>query len=259
MPLTRTEILTAIRNTFEPLPYIHAMWEGGAAAFNRIDEWSDIDLQFDVDDDHADEVIPLLEQALETLSPIDLRFKMPPSGFQLHVQMFYRLRDAGPFLLLDVAVIKHSAPVKYNETEIHGNAVVHFDKSGVMPGKPIDRAEWDKELAARVESLRVLFPLFQSLTLKELNRNNTIEAVAFYYGYTLRPLVELLRIKHAPFHYNFHTRYIHYEFPPDIVSRLEKLFYPANPQDLARKREEVEQWFGEVLAELTSTSFPEIQ
>jgi hypothetical protein len=248
MPLTKPEILTALKNVFEPLPYIHAMWEGGAAAWNRVDEWSDIDLQIDVDDDHADEVIPLVDQTLAALSPIERRYQMPPSGFQLHAQVFYRLQDAGPFLLMDVAVLKHSTPTKYAEPEIHGHAVIHFDKSGVVPTKPLDPAEWDKQLTARVASLRVLFPLFQSLTLKELNRGNSIEALAFYNGYTLRPLLELLRIKYAPFHHNFHTRYVHYELPPQVVARLETLFYAANPLDLAHKREQAEAWFNEALA-----------
>ena len=254
MPLTRTDITTALRQALEPLPYIHALWEGGAAAFNRVDEWSDIDLQIDVEDDHADEVIPLVDRTLAALSPIDIRFVMPPSGFQLHAQVFYWLRDAGPFLLADVAVIKHSSPAKYNEPEIHGQAVIHFDKSNVMATAPINRADWDRQLAARVETLRVMFPLFQSLTLKEINRSNAIEAIAFYNGYTLRPLVELLRIQYAPFHYNFHTRYTHYELPPHIVSKLQTLFYPSNLADLAAKREQAEQWFNEILAEITATS-----
>ena len=49
-PLTRSAILTTLRQALEPLPYVHAMWEGGAAAFGRVDEWSDIDLQVDADD-----------------------------------------------------------------------------------------------------------------------------------------------------------------------------------------------------------------
>lgn len=248
MTLTRETILTALRRTFEPLDYIHAMWEGGAVAFNRVDEWSDIDLQFDVDDEHADEVLPLVEQTLSALSPIELQFRMPQSIWQLHAQVFYHLREAGPFLLVDVAVLKHSTPTKYVETEIHGQHVVHFDKSGVVRAAPLDRAEWDRQLAARVESLRVSFPLFQVLTLKEINRHNTIEAVAFYQAYTLRPLVELLRIRHAPLHYNFHTRYVHYDLPPEVVKRLEGLFYIATPEALAAKRAEAEAWFNEILA-----------
>ena len=40
---TRSSILTTLRAALEPLPYVHAMWEGGAAAFGGVNEWSDGD------------------------------------------------------------------------------------------------------------------------------------------------------------------------------------------------------------------------
>jgi hypothetical protein len=36
--LTHSSILTTLRAALKPLPYVHAMWEGGAAAFGRMDE-----------------------------------------------------------------------------------------------------------------------------------------------------------------------------------------------------------------------------
>lgn len=35
-PLTRSAILTHLRQALEPLPHILALWEGGAAAFDRV-------------------------------------------------------------------------------------------------------------------------------------------------------------------------------------------------------------------------------
>jgi hypothetical protein len=32
----RSEILEAIRAAVEPLPWVHAMWEGGSASFGRL-------------------------------------------------------------------------------------------------------------------------------------------------------------------------------------------------------------------------------
>ena len=37
-PITRETILTALHVPLEPLPRNHAMWEGRAAAFGRMDE-----------------------------------------------------------------------------------------------------------------------------------------------------------------------------------------------------------------------------
>lgn len=248
--LTRQEIIQALRARLEPLDYVQAMWEGGAAAFNRVDEWSDIDLQVAVDDDYAAQTFPIVEEVLQSLSPIDLRYEIPQPAWHGHAQVFYRLSKASKFLLIDFVVIKKSNPLKFLEPEIHGNAVVYFDKSNVTKVEPLDRIKWNAKLHERVNTLRVTFDLFQSLTLKELNRHNPIEALAFYNGYTLRPLVEALRILYAPTRYNFHTRYVHYELPAELVHRLEHLFFVQNANDLRAKQIEAEKWFNEILNQI---------
>jgi hypothetical protein len=101
-----------------------------------------------------------------------------------------------------------------------------------------------------VAALRTLFDLFQSLTLKELNRGNAVEGLAFYQSFTLRPLVEALRIKYKPTHHDFHTRYLYYDLPRDVVSILEDLFFVANGDDLVAKRQRAETLFYETLDQI---------
>jgi len=50
---SRDSIVRLLTEALRPLPYVHAFWEAGAAAFNRVDEWSDIDLYIVVDDAEA--------------------------------------------------------------------------------------------------------------------------------------------------------------------------------------------------------------
>jgi hypothetical protein len=59
--LTRAEIAGAVQQTLEPQPFVHALWEGGSAAFGRLDEMSDLDLVIDADDDKVEAVISLLD------------------------------------------------------------------------------------------------------------------------------------------------------------------------------------------------------
>lgn len=246
--LSREAIIEALRRVLEPLDHVHAFWEAGAAAFDRVDAWSDIDLMVDVDDARADEVLALCEQTLAALSLIELKLAVPQPAWHGHAQAFYRLQDAGPFLVVDLCVVRHTNPLKFLEPEVHGRARVLFDKTGVVAAAPpLDPAKLAEQLRARRETLRVTFDLFQSLTLKELPRRNHIEAVVFYYGYTLRPLVEALRLRHCPARHNFHTRYVYYDLPQDVVNRLEPFFFVADPDDLARKRAAAEEWFWEVL------------
>src|SRR5438309_5669227 len=102
--LNRDEILSTLQNACEPLDWVHAMWQGGAAAFNRVDEWSDIDLQLNVDDDRIEDAFELVEKTLATLSPVDLKYRIPEPTWHGFSQMFYRLRDASKYLLIDLSI-----------------------------------------------------------------------------------------------------------------------------------------------------------
>jgi hypothetical protein len=248
--ITREALLNALRNALEPLDYVHAMWEGGAAAFNRVDEWSDIDLEIDADDDRIQDVFAAAERALESLAEIELKYEIPQPTWHGFWQTFYRLKNVSPYLLIDFAVIPHNSPNKMLQPEIHNHPVIHFDKSAVVTSKPMNPQDFIGTLKARIETLRVTFPMFQILTLKELNRGNSMEAVSFYQGYTLRPLVEALGIKYRPTRHGFFTRYIHYDFPPEIVSTLEPLFFPTNADYLRAKRDIAEQLFWQTLQEI---------
>jgi hypothetical protein len=243
----REDVLRALRGALEPLPHVLAMWEAGAVSFDRVDEWSDIDLQVACEDDRVEEVLRTVDETLENLSPVDVRFRLPEPTWHGHAQVFYRLEKASPYLMLDFVVMKASAEEKFLQREVHGTPRVYFDKSGVVKYAAFDAAGLADSLRKRVAELRQLFDLFQVLTLKELNRGNTIEAIAFYHAYTIRPLINALRILHDPTRHNFHTRYLHYDLADEDVKRLNGLMYVADAGELRAKREAAEAWFGEVM------------
>lgn len=250
--ITRETILRTLRDALESLDYVYAMWEAGAAAFKRVDEWSDLDLLIDVGDERVADTLNVIDETLKTIAPIELKYELPQPTWHGHAQNLYRVRGTSDFLMLDIAVIKHSNPNKFLQPEIHGTPVVHFDKSNVVHFQSLDRDVLLKQIEGRLDTLRVTFDLFQVLVLKEVNRKNYIEAFAYYQGFTLRPLIEALRIKYAPLRYNFHTRYIYYEFPHEITGKLEPLFFVASGEDLHARREEAERLFKETLAQITT-------
>lgn len=84
--------------------------------------------------------------------------------------------------------------------------------------------------------------MFQPFVLKELNRQNYVEAMGYYNSVTLRPLVELLRVKYCPPRYDFYTRYVYYDLPIDVAKRLERFFYISDPADLRVKHQEAVEW-----------------
>ncbi len=245
--IRRSELVSMLVETLKPLSYVHAVWEGGAASWNRVDEWSDIDLYVVCDDERVEDSFNAMEKAVAALSEIDLKFRMPEPAWHGASQVFLRLKHASPFLFLDIAVMKRSSKEKFLQYRIHGKPLVHFDKIGVVKDEPVDSKEYFREMKTRLDNLKTTFELFQVLVRKEVNRGNDMEALSYYLSYVYRPLVEVLRIKHCPWHYKFFTTYIYHEMPAEVVQRLHHLYFVSDVEKLAKCREEAEEWFWETL------------
>jgi hypothetical protein len=257
--LTREEILTALMNALQPIDEVYALWEAGAAAFHRIDQWSDIDLMVDVQDNYVAQTWALIETVLFSLSPIELRYELPQPAWHGHTQVFYRLKNASPLLFVDALVMQHSNPNKFLEVEQHGQPRVLFDKLGVTQPPSFDPQALHVKLYRQLQQMKVTFDLFQVETTKELNRGNNIEAISFYYASTLRPLVELLRIRYmdVPARHKFYTRYIQYDLPKGVVDKLGRLYFVQDASDLAIKHRQAGEWFHQVMHELDEGEYKE--
>ncbi|MBS7633657.1 hypothetical protein KEJ15_08625 [Candidatus Bathyarchaeota archaeon] len=248
--LTRNLIIKTLTDKLKPLCYVHAFWEGGAAAFNRIDQWSDIDLYAAVDEDKVQETFNTIEKTLGTLSPIEEKLEVPQLPWPGISQIFYKLKNASEYLLIDFAVIQLSAPDKLLEPEIHGNTVFYFNKNNKITIPQLDKDDFAKKINTRLKRLKTRFQMFNIFVQKEINRGNSLEAMDLYQNMTLATLVEALRIKHNPFHYNFRMRYIHYELSKENVKKLEHLYFVKDMKDLEEKYREATNWFNKIISEI---------
>jgi hypothetical protein len=245
--LTRKAIIRTLVNSLEPIDYVRAFWEGGAAAFNRIDQWSDIDLYLIVQDDKIEDTVHEVEQALELLSPIEHKYETQQRIWPGIFQVFYKIENTSPYLLVDLAVIKMSSPEKFLEPEIHGNAVFHFNKLDKIEIPYAEDNYKTEKLRKRIGRLKARFDIFNIFVQKEINRGNALEALDLYYNITLAILVEILRIKYSPLHHDFKTRYIYSELPESVTYKLENLFFVRDMNDLQRKYNEAIKWFNETI------------
>jgi len=248
--LTRDIVIRTLVDALKPLDYVHAFWEGGAAAFNRIDEWSDIDVYLVVDDKKVDESFLVVERALRSLSPIKQKYEIPQSPELGYSQAFYRLEDASNYLIIDLAILKLSSPDKFLEPKIHGNVAFYFNKSNQIKHAPLDKEVLVSKLQERLERLQARFDMFNNFIQKEINRGNYLEAIELYHALTLATIVEVLRIRYNPFHYDFKMRYIHYELPSKIIRKLKHLYFVEDEKDLQEKYHKAVKWFHETMSEI---------
>ena len=250
--ISKPDILKAIKDALEPLSFINAMVEGGAVAFGREDQYSDIDLYLDVADERVDDAFAALEQALLSLSRIAVEHEVPQPAWHGLFQKFYRLEKSPEWLMIDLAIMKNSGSHIFLEPKIHGKQLVHFDKIGLDAYiEPFDAVAHRQRLVQRLVTLEAKMQLFAHLPRKLLWRQHYIDALAAYRGQILIPLVELIRIKHDPLRYSFSTRYLYYIAPAEVVERYERLSFVGSPEQLKVHIEEAEAWFWELHAEMS--------
>lgn len=240
----RSEILHALSLAFEKQDYALAFWQGGSAAFNRLDEWSDLDTVLIVQDGLEHQAMQLAEKVLEADFGIEEKFEIDPPHWPGMVQTFFKLKNTSPYLLIDFSVLGLSAEDKFAAPEIHGTAQVVFDKKQVLQNIPlINVTELKQKLKTRISKHKKRIAFFSTLVDKEINRGKPMDAFAFYWAYSLNPLIEILRIKHSPYHWNFGMRYLQEDLPKDISAKLQPLFFINNLSDLDQKNQLCREWF----------------
>jgi hypothetical protein len=246
--VVRAQVIEVLQRALQQISVVEAAWEGGSAAFGHVDGLSDIDAVAVVADDAVDATFGQVEAALGALSPIALRYDVPgTAGFR---QKFYRLRDAGEFLVVDLVLLRHSDPLLFREVELHGHGTTWLDRRGILVESHLDPVHDLDQARARVPVLAAAFDMFQHIVTKERLRARAVEALVFYQSMTLRPLAEAVRLLHCPQRRVFGLRYLARDLPASECERIEALAFVRDLGDLADKHELARRWFGHCIERL---------
>ena len=240
----RERIASAICRALRPLPSVVAGWEGGSVAFGALDGYSDIDLCFLVDDDASSDLLyAAAEASLETVSPITASHFVPPGRY-------YKLKDGGEFLFVDLCFFRAGAPDHFLEAERHGHVRPLFDKGDWLRSRPLDENALAIKRDRRYRELQTWFAVSQSFVRKAVLRGQQVEALACFWGYTLKPLVELLRMRYCPARWDFGMRYLDRDLPPTVYDEFRDLVFVRDLDELEAKLDSASAWGVSLLREL---------
>ncbi len=248
--IDRRTLIQTLRDALLASADVDAAWEGGSAAFGTDDPWSDVDAVAVVADQALEATFGQVQAALEARSPIALRYDVP--GTAGYSQKFYRLRDAGEFLVVDLVLIRRSDPLLFREVELHGRGAIWFDRRGLLVETHLDRVDDAAKARARVPVLHAAFQMFQHIVTKERLRSRAVEALTFYQAMTMRPLIEAMRLLHAPHTRVFGPRYLARDLPADACRRIETLSFVRDLDDLAAKHMQACACFDACMTRLTA-------
>ncbi|MBN8597965.1 MAG: nucleotidyltransferase domain-containing protein [Planctomycetes bacterium] len=230
--LNREEIISGLRERLHENPEIRAIWLGGSDANKRADAWSDIDLMVIGAPGKTEAVAAAIERAVEEISPIRIRFRLPMPTWHGFEQAFYQLENAPEELMIDWLIVEEGKPHPWFEKERHGVGRVLFDKIGVVKEQSVDVDACRGAAAKKVSELRLKFPLYRHLPVKFARRGLPVDAAYFYQALVLRPLVDLLRCVHCVERHDFGFRYLRDDLPRDVYGEIERLCWPSGPGEI---------------------------
>lgn len=248
--LTR-QAITAALSTLKSHDFIRAATLAGSDATGRADDLSDIDLVLFVTRGGIEPAAQAIDALLRTLSPINLSWRLPMPTWHGFNQAFYQLKDAPEHLMIDWVIIEvgeGAPPHPFFEVERHGTHKALFDKDALVTATHTDHAAIDTAIRKRVEEIRNRFTLFRHMGAKNATRNLPIDACHFYHSLALRPLIDMLRITHAPDRHDFGLRYLKDDLPLAEYETIQRLCYPRSAADIPPFTAEITQLMDELLA-----------
>lgn len=250
--LSRARVIAHLRDRLEPLSICRAVWLAGSDANGRTDAFSDIDLVVIARAGHALSAIDAARTALQELSPLDLEWTVPRPAWHGHDQVFFRLQDAGPHLLIDLVVISDDTDRSgwFLERERHGTPQVLFDPEGLSRAVPLDPSAHRAKLASRLARIRATFPLFQTLVTRAVERGQPTDAMGFYHNFTLLPLVEALRMVYCPDRFDFGLRYLRDDLPAREYQAVCRLCLPGSLEGIRECQREAAHRFAAAMESL---------
>ena len=105
---------------------------------------------------------------------------------------------------------------------------------------------------ARFRELEVWFVPSQSFPRKAILRGQHAEAMNAYWMTTIKPLVELLRMRHSPVRWDFGMRYLDRDLPAPLYDQVRDLAFVHDLKDLEAKLAIASAWGATLLGELRS-------
>lgn len=249
---SRKEIVNIMKPWAQNQPSIIAAWEGGSAATNRLDQYSDLDLSLIVIDDQVETVFKDLEIFLKQNFSIINKYRIPEPAWHGLSQCFYEIHPVEKYVYLDIAVIKESQPEKLMEQDRHGIATVWFDRKGIY--NPCISSE--KEIVERGQKLYQSVIQTDFLIITEIDkgiaRGEFIDVFPTYFSFISRHLGVMMNLKHRPEKADFGIRYARIDYNLQDRGILENGLRVSNTEELAEQFLIIKSRYKELKEELAS-------
>lgn len=232
MKLDRDYIIEYIKEYASSKDYVYAMWLEGADGLNLVDEYSDLDFWFDVEDSKRDIFIYDLVNHLSLIGKIDSR--MDQSTKDIY-QSNIHLENTSEYLTIDLAAQNDSRDREdtcFTNGSITEVPLVIFDKKNIITYH--EPYEIDKDELKTVFEQKKNRILQYSRVTKYIKRDQYLECFMEYEKQILKPIVTIARLIYTPDIYDYELCHISRHLPKNIVEEITQLYKVSSFDDIDR-------------------------
>lgn len=229
----RNAIIEAYTARFRDDSRVRALWLEGADGLGVEDEYSDLDLWFDAEDEAAVDVLEEAVAMAREWGELDGDDRVPHDDGMI-LQANLHVAGMSPYLTLDLCVQKHSRVAggccAFEAGDIAELPKVLFDKDNIIrivDPEPVNIAIVKKKQEAACQRFAQ-----RGRVTKYIARGKYLETLSHYDEYVLEPLVILARLIHTPRHAGYGWTHITRHLPGEIVGRLERLRCHGGLEDM---------------------------
>jgi len=228
-------IVDELKELLENDPNTHAMWIAGSIAEGFADGLSDVDLWVDVSDGKDQELYSAIESFLETKGELDV--KLGRSLEQPYTHRVYHIKDTNPYHFVEFTLHTHSH--KHDFSQGNRKIKILFDKDGTIPTDIPEEVIDPKERQARKQSLIDKIEVGYASVEKEIIRGQFMDAMHNYEFWLVTPIIEIVRIKHAPLKTSYGLKHGSHHLPKEAQDEIQSLYTIKSLDDFRNKIDEV--------------------
>jgi len=244
--LDRETLTNAITETLVAVPGVLAVWEAGSAAFDRLDEYSDLDIGVLAEPNVNEQIWARVMELFEQLGGLELSWHEPNPVFKGLDKNTFRFRRASRWLQLDLGIFTHPARELYNQPERHGRHRILYDPQGLLTPPPWDEQAHTLALRRALHHEILRFAVYHDFFKKELLREHTIDAFRMYTAFCVHPVASVLGMLFRPERWDYGLRYLHDDLPAEFAEKVERLCFVESPERLEERAAEAHAlfWWG---------------
>lgn len=223
---SREDIINYLKKNTEKKDYVYSMWLNGADAQSSIDEYSDLDVVFCVEEGKEEEFFIDILMKLDDKFHIDFRLDENYSDAKSTCIHF---KNTSEYLLIDLFVQSFQNQLYTNIPD--ENSSIIYDKNG---------SNNYVEYKNIIENITYFYDynkgkmIQESRIKKYIKRNKYLEAYAKYMEYILKPLVTIVRLAYVPQWFYFGLCHINKHLSKELVDEITELYQVKSLKDIEK-------------------------